>query len=160
MNAEFILRAIQLKYTDAAIVPEITINDPYYQDWAEPGDGVRARTKPYRRIDALMMESFERTAIEIKVTKSDYHLDTEYKRRPWQRVVHRFIYAVPADLDVMAPHGCGLWKVHTDGTITVAKRSIIKRHPEQLPQDVIQRLMYRASNLAREEARQTQEVLL
>lgn len=148
IDASFILDAIQRKYSSAAIVPELTINDPYWHDWSDidqRGERSDEGVKPARRIDALMMQTFERTAIEIKISKQDYFLDTELKRRPWERVCHRFIYAVPDYLDVMAPHGCGLWKVDAWGHITVAKRSIINRHPEQLPQDVIQRLMYRAA---------------
>lgn len=148
MDEKFILDAICQKYPTAAIVPEISIEDPYWHDWAQGRERQFQETgmKPYRRIDALMVQTFERTAIEIKVSKADFNNDTLEKRRPWQRVVHRFIYAVPHDLDVMSPHGCGLWLVHPDGSITVKKRAIIRKHPEQLPQDVIQRLAYRAAN--------------
>lgn len=154
MNAEFILDAIRAKYPGNAIVPELTIDDPTYADhwqdhWEVDNTGVEVKATRHptrRRIDALMFQSLERTAIEIKVTKQDYSLDTMQKRWPWMRVSHRFIYAVPHDLDVMSPHGCGLWKVHTDGHIEVVKKSIINRVPEHLPQHVIQRLAYRASN--------------
>lgn len=147
MNDKFILDAIRAKYPGTAIVPEISIDDPYWHDWARGRERSFQETgmKPYRRIDALMFNSFERTAIEIKVSKADFNNDTLEKRRPWQRVVHRFIYAVPYDLNVVAPHGCGLWKVHPNGKITIGKRAIVRKHPEQLPQDVIQRLAYRAS---------------
>lgn len=148
VGAHFILEAIRRKYSTSAIVPELTINDPYWHDWADIGQrGERADdgVKPARRIDALMMQTFERTAIEIKVSKHDYFLDTELKRRPWERVCHRFVYVVPDHLEVMSPHGCGLWKVDEHGNITVAKKAIVNRTPEQLPQDVIQRLMYRAA---------------
>ena len=98
-----------------------------------------------RRIDALMWQSFERTAIEIKVSKADFNRDTYWKRRAWQNVTHRFIYAVPHDLDVIAPHGCGLWKVHEDGSIEITKKAIVNKTPEHLPQSVIQRMAYRIS---------------
>lgn len=145
LTADDILQAVQRKYHRAAIVSEISINDPYWHDWAESGDGLKRTLKPMRRIDALMMETHDLTAIEIKVDRTDFKRDTLEKRRPWQRVVNRFIYAVPADLKVTAPHGCGLWKVHGDGKIEVAKRAIINKHPEYLPRDVIQRLMYKAA---------------
>lgn len=92
-----------------------------------------------------MFESFQRSAIEVKVSAADYRLDTEQKCRPWRRVTHRFIYAVPHDLHVMAPHGCGLWKIHDDGTIDVVKKAIVNKHPEPLTQDVVLRLAYRAA---------------
>lgn len=150
MDSNFILQAIRRKYPDAAIVPEITI-----EDFALPDSGEVAnhwtRTEPpeghrfYRRIDALMFESLIRTAIEVKVSRSDFNRDTYWKRRMWQRHTHRFIYAVPADLDVMSPHGCGLWKVDESGKITVVKKAILNKTPDALPQTVVQRIAYRAS---------------
>lgn len=137
-TAAHILDAIRRHYPTAAIVPELTIEDHQ----REPGE---THTTATRRIDALMFQSLIRTAIEIKVTRADMARDTYWKRRPWQRVTHRFVYAVPADLDVMAPHGCGLWHVHDDGTMTVVKKAILSKTPEPLPQTVIQRLAYRAS---------------
>lgn len=123
MNASHILDSIRAKYPNNALVPELTISDPRRFDYWLPAEETRERgILPYRRIDALMFQSFERTAIEVKISRADYRLDTEEKRWPWQRVVHRFVYAVPADLDVMSPHGCGLWKVHPDGRIDIAKR--------------------------------------
>lgn len=153
MDAGFILRSIQLKYPKAAIVPELRVNDASY-NWLEPSARVDpdSSVKQFRSIDALMMQTLERTAIEIKVSRADFNRDTHAKRSPWRRLAHRFIYAVPHDLNVVAPHGCGLWKVHPDGSVKVAKKAIINRTPEALPQDVIQRLMYRASNAARKAA--------
>lgn len=150
MTASFILQAIRAKHQGAAIVPEITIED---FDLADSGEavaylGARGERpdghKYERRIDALMFQTLERTAIEIKVTRADFMRDTYWKRRAWQNVTHRFIYAVPHDLEVMAPHGCGLWKVHESGSIVVAKKAIVNRTPDPLPQTVVQRLAYRA----------------
>lgn len=148
MDAGFILNAIDAKHPRAVMVPEISINDPYWHDWDHrPSQDKRTDGhKPFRRIDALMFESYQRTAIEVKISESDCHLDTQQKRRPWQRVTHRFIYAVPHHLNVMAPHGCGLWKIHDDGSIEVIKKAIVNRHPEPLAQDVVLRLAYRASD--------------
>lgn len=147
MDASFILDAIGAKYPRAVMVPEISINDPYWHDWDDRTSPEKRHDghKPYRRIDALMFESFQRSAIEVKVSAADYRLDTEQKRRPWRRVTHRFIYAVPHGLHVMAPHGCGLWKIHDDGSIEVVKKAIVNKHPEPLPQDVVLRLAYRAA---------------
>lgn len=148
MTADDILQAIRRKYPQNGLVPELTISDLDWLELFEPG-------QPYameRRIDALMFRSFQRTAIEVKVSKADFARDNWHKRRPWARVVHRYVYAVPHDLDVMAPHGCGLWKVHPDGRIDVVKKAIVQKHPEHLPQEVIQRLAYRATPGMREAA--------
>lgn len=152
MDAKFVLQSIKRKYHNAAVVPEISIEDFFLED---SGDEARYSFSPntaspqghsyIRRIDALMFESYMRTAIEIKVSKADFNRDTYWKRRAWQNVTHRFIYAVPQDLDVMSPHGCGLWAVHEDGTIEVRKKAIVNKTPEHLPQSVIQRMAYRIS---------------
>lgn len=151
MDADFILAAIRAKHSNAAVVHELTIEDLDLTDSGEIVEYPWQRTPPpeghkySRRIDALMWESLLRTAIEIKVSKADFARDTYWKRRAWQKVCHRFIYAIPADLDVMSPHGCGLWRVHPDGRIEVAKKAIVSHTPEPLPQSVIQRLAYRAA---------------
>lgn len=146
MNSTFILNAIKAKYPDAAIVAELSIEDSEFYDPDPEAGPARpvAEHKYLRRIDALMWQSLTRTAIEIKVTKADFNRDTHWKRRAWQRVTHRFVYVVPHDLEVMSPHGCGLWKVDEFGRITVVKNAIISRTPEPLPQSVVQRLAYRA----------------
>ncbi len=151
--AAFLLDAVRAKYPAAAIVPEITIEDEDLPDSGEPTEHLYERTPPpdghkfSRRIDALMWESLIRTAIEIKVTRSDFMRDTYWKRRAWQRVTHRFVYMVPEGLNVTAPHGCGLWEVDATGRITVVKKAILNRSPEPLPQTVVQRLAYRAGAL-------------
>jgi hypothetical protein len=152
MDAKFILEAIRAKYPTAAVVPEITIDDFDLPDSEAVGEHIHGPGTPRpeghkyaRRIDALMFESLVRTAVEIKITRPDFMRDTYWKRRMWQRVTHRFIYAVPHDLDVMSPHGCGLWKVHEDGKIDVVKSAIVSKTPDALPQTVVQRLAYRAA---------------
>lgn len=150
LNVAQILEAIRAKYPSTAIVPELTIEDFDLPDSGLEVErlnlhvGVRPEGHKYsRRIDALMFDSLVRTAIEVKTTKADFNRDTYWKRRAWQRVTHRFIYAVPHDLDVMSPHGCGLWKIHPGGRIEVVKKAIINKTPDALPQTVIQRLAYR-----------------
>ncbi|ROR95483.1 uncharacterized protein DUF1052 [Salana multivorans] len=154
MDAAFILGAIRRAHSGAAIVPELSIEDFDLPDSGReveyayiPGDAPPAGHAPMRRIDALMFESLVRTAIEVKVTVADFRRDTYWKRRMWQRHVHRFVYAVPADLDVMSPHGCGLWRVHEDGRIEVAKKAIVSKTPDPLPQTVVQRIAYRAAGV-------------
>ena len=143
MDAKFILDAIRRKYPDAAIVPEVTMDDPAY--WAGGEKLTGDKLTPYRRIDALMFESLIRTAIEIKTTKADFNRDTWAKRRPWFAVCHRFVYVTPAELGLMSPHNCGMWWVHEDGSITVAKKAKVSHTPEPLPQQVVQSLAYRAA---------------
>lgn len=150
MDAKFILNAIRHKYPSTAIVPEITITDPYVKNQV-PGERVYGR-----RIDALMFSSLQRTAIEIKTSKQDMARENWNKWDPWRRVTHRFIYAVPAGLGdfhdfrgdhvLSGPHmDAGLWWVHEDGSIEVRRKAKINKYPEHLPQDVIQRLAYRAA---------------
>lgn len=151
MDADFILAAIRAKYPRAALVPELTIEDEDLPDTGEETDYAYAPAAPApaqhkfsRRIDALMFESLVRTAIEVKVTRADFKRDTYWKRRAWRKVTHRFIYAVPHDLGVVAPYGCGLWLVGEDGRIEVGNKAVPNKTPEPLPQTVIQRLAYRA----------------
>lgn len=147
MDAAFILDAIRRKYPDAAIVPEVVMDDPAYD---AGGNKVSENTvTPQRRIDALMFQSLVRTGIEIKTSVADFRRDTWEKRRPWFNVVHRFVYVVPAYLNVTAPHNCGLWWVHPDGSIAVAKKAKVSHTPENLPQQVIQGLAYRAAKAHR-----------
>lgn len=151
MTAGFILDAIRATYPSTAIVPELTIEDFDLADSGEVVEHSFMHTpspeghKYSRRIDALMFDSLVRTAIEIKVSKADFMRDTYWKRRAWQNVTHRFVYAVPEDLDVMTPHGIGLWKVSESGRINIVKKAIVSKTPDPLPQTVIQRIAYRAA---------------
>lgn len=153
MNSSFILESIHKKYPSAAIVPELSIEDMFLEDSDTVGrthnrsySNTPTEYKYMRRIDALMFESLVRTAIEVKVTKEDFYRDSYWKRRAWRDVTHRFIYAVPHYLDVKTSHGVGLWKVGEDGTIEVAKKAILNKTPNPLPQTTIQRMAYRISN--------------
>lgn len=141
MNAAFILDALRAKYPDAAILPEVVI---HAEEWDEhvPDGG---RTVHVRRIDALMFDGPQRTAIEVKVSRADFARDTYRKRRPWMLTTHRFIYVTPAGLDVMAPHPCGHWEVHEDGSVTVKKRAYGNKYPEPLPQHVVTAIAHRAA---------------
>lgn len=106
----------------------------------------------YRRIDALWISGAQRTAFEIKVSRSDFLRETEEKRAPWKRVCHRFIYVCPAHLiqPREVPADCGLWWIHPYGTnryqhVEVKKRATINRGPEPLPQSIFVTLAHRAS---------------
>ncbi|SKM38880.1 Uncharacterised protein [Mycobacteroides abscessus subsp. massiliense] len=152
MNAADVLAALRKHHRDAALVPEVVIHDDH-PIWAELPDG---HGQPYtRRIDALMFDSLERTAIEIKVSKADAAKETWEKVQPWRRVCHRFVYAVPAGLIEHPPvYGCGLWWIHDPtpmyphGRVEVRRKVSINKTPEQLPQHVIQALAYRAAGVA------------
>lgn len=141
-TAAEVLAALKRHHHTAALVPELVIRDDYPM-WAELDSG---HGQPYtRRIDALMFDNLERTAIEIKISKADAARDTYQKVQPWRRVVHRFVYAVPAGLIEHPPvYGCGLWWVHPDGRIEVRRQSRVTKTPEPLPQHVVQALAYRA----------------
>lgn len=143
MEAAFILAAIRRKYPDAAIVAEVVMDDPAYAAGGRLTPDAEKVT-PVRRIDALMFQSLVRTAIEIKTSVADFRRDTWAKRRPWFNVSHRFVYAVPADLAVTAPHNCGLWLIHEDGSVTIGAKAKVNVAPEPLAQQVVQSLAYRA----------------
>lgn len=136
MNAKEILEAIRRHHRGCAIVHEVTIGD----DWSEPGQ------PSYRRIDALMVDGKQLSAIEIKTSIADSRRETFHKTAPWRRVTHRYVYVVPAGLIDHPPlHGAGLWWVHDDGRVEVHSKAIPNRYPDPLPMQVVQVLMYRAA---------------
>jgi len=148
MNAHEVVRAIRAAHPKSALVPEVVISVP---DWRDDP----ARMVPERRIDALMFASLQRTAIEVKISRADMRREHGYKTIPWQRVTHRFVYAVPAGLiqpdevfEMTGVYAAGLWWVHDDGRVEVVLRAKINAHPEPLPQHVVQALAYRASKSA------------
>lgn len=78
-----------------------------------------------RYIDALLIKrgkgkpvDFERIAVEVKVTRGDFHRDTEHKRGAWRNLAHRFAYATPAGMIRRdeVPDGCGLLEVNERAT--------------------------------------------
>lgn len=140
MTAADVIEAIRLAHPAAAIVTEVALEDPEWLDDFQPGV-----SKSSRRIDALMFRTLERTAIEVKISKADFDRDYWEKRRPWVRITHRFIYAVPAGLIERPPYGCGLWWVDEQGHVEVKAKAKINRTPEPLPQQVVQALAYRAA---------------
>lgn len=126
-----------------AALREVTISDAVaqerYREWSEeqsaawregrkpvpmPDSTDRITAPMTRRIDLLLIRNsqggkvpYERIAIEIKVSRSDFLRETPEKRGCWQRVAHRFAYAAPPGLiapeDV--PDGCGLLDVDCTG---------------------------------------------
>lgn len=153
MKAQDIFRAIRDKHRTCALVPEVVISDDealdaYYSSFYDLDQEFGKNQPFYRRIDALMFDSLQRTAIEIKVSTADWKRDTPDKRRAWERVTHRFIYAVPHGMEPpegLQLVGCGIWWVSESGKITVHRKARVKKHPEPLPQQVVQALAYRAT---------------
>lgn len=147
MDAKFVLDAVAAAHRDAAIVREVVISDHLW-------DERLAESAPTRRIDALMFNSLQRTAIEVKVTLADWKRDSYRKRAPWAAVTNRFVFVVPKELHdkVAGQYGthnldvwdCGVWTVDEDGRVQVVKKARVRPHPEPLPQHVVQALAYRA----------------
>lgn len=109
------------------------------------------KTPDRRRIDALLIgKSGQRTAIEVKVSRADYKRETMEKRRAWQAITHRFIYAVPPGLITPdeVPDGCGLWYVSPGGSIVIAKKARINKTPAEPPIQLFNALCYRAAKVA------------
>lgn len=154
MTATAVLDAIARKYPNCALLREITVTDrdvvdPMRDAWKEwkPGDQMPEYdgSPVYRRIDGLMLDgSSTRTAIEVKISRSDFLRETEEKRRPWRKITNRFIYATPAGLlkPEEIPDGCGLWEV--DGnTVCIVKRAKSNPTPDPIPHQVLVALAYR-----------------
>lgn len=148
MNAGDILDALRKAWPTAAIVPELTISDEHELAnlYAPEGhDSLR------RRIDALMIDKQIRTAIEIKVSRADAGRETWAKIRPWKRVTHRFLYAVPAGLIETSPvidASIGVVWVHADGSIEWRRKCKINHVPEPLPGLVVENIAHRAAAYA------------
>lgn len=137
MTAAEVFDAIREKYPEAALVPELTIRSELHD-----------KSAWCRRIDALMFDNLQRTAIEIKVSRADVKRESFEKVYPWRRVTHRFVYAVPAGLIEKPPFwGPGLWWVHDDGKVEVVRKCQVNRYPEPLPQLVVQNIAFRAAGL-------------
>lgn len=143
MKAAEVLAAVVAYHSGSAFVPEITIGDHFAASYNE-GRPREEHVSTSRRIDALMFDSLQRTAFEIKISRADAARETWHKVDPWRRVTHRFIYVVPAGLIEHPPvSGAGLWWVHDDGRVQVIRKATINRYPEPLPQHVVQTMAYR-----------------
>lgn len=177
VTASQILLGIRKKYAKFPVLREVSVNDPWYYanywryqidtyPWGAshaeragviPADEIDPNwshlAPSYRRIDALILDT-HRTAVEIKVTRSDFKADTEEKRAPWRHFTHKFVYAVPTGLVVPSevPDYAGLWYFDESAYgeypwqhgITIAKKA--KRFDAyDLPPYLIQSLMGRLS---------------
>ena len=141
MTVDEIFKALEAHFDKAAIVRELTIDD---EAELSRVDGDRGPWR--RRCDALMFNGMERTVFEIKISAEDAKRESWRKIRPWERVVHRYVYVVPAGLISVPPvSGCGLIWVHDDGKIEWKRKCSVNRFPEPLPQKVIVNIAFRAA---------------
>lgn len=152
MNAGEVLDAIRRHHSGKAIVHEVVIGTrdyAGYEAWLADPDG-RPHPAQTRRIDALMFDGPQRTAIEIKVSRADVKREHWSKIAPWMEVTHRYVYAVPAGLmeaNEVPVYGAGIWWVHDDGRVEVRRKAKIEKFPEPLPQQVVTALAYRAAGV-------------
>ncbi|WHU45148.1 hypothetical protein QNM97_13915 [Gordonia sp. L191] len=151
-TATDVLDAVARKYSRCALIREVCVTDAeaierldaWRQDeWLS---SPRPATPTMRRIDGLLLDGGgRRTAIEVKISRSDFARESEEKRRPWRKITHRFVYATPAGLlqRYEIPDGCGLWEVGEAGRVHVSVRARINRDPEPIPHQVLVALAYR-----------------
>jgi len=169
MTAADILRGLHQHRNGAAMVTEVVMEDPEWRRaeneyraawnlWVRSGLGIEAKPScptgiRIRRIDALLVTSAQRTAIEIKVSRADFRRETEEKRLAWRSVVHRFVYACPEGViqPEEVPDGCGLWWFRPRERspdlfeLEVKRRAKIQKDPAPIPDQVHLALFYRAS---------------
>lgn len=130
---------------------------PWAKEWYDKNNQTYDETLPIpegydsqnvvlvRRIDALIFETVQKTAVEIKISRSDFFRDTLEKRAPWMRHTHRFIYLTPKGL-VKAeevPDGCGLWE-YENGQITITKKAKVNKNVIDFPQSMVKYFAWRA----------------
>jgi hypothetical protein len=164
ITATMILDSIARKHSKCALVREVQVNDrqaldEWNAEWerlrdkaCESGDwGTfyaerRGLPPTARRIDGLLLDGGQaRTAIEVKISRSDYQRETDAKRRIWRAITNRFVYATPTGLlrPDEIPDGCGLWEIDDHGRVTITKRAKSNRNPEPIPHQVLVALAYR-----------------
>lgn len=152
LTAQDILDAIATKYSKAVLLQELTVadhdHDALVDQWVATGQaaGLPYPTGAVRRIDALLLEgTIQRTAIEVKISRADFRKETHEKRRAWERITDRFVYACPANLiqpDEIPPH-CGLWWIGEDRSVTIMARAQKNRDADPLPYHLTVTLAYR-----------------
>ena len=147
MTSEDILDVVERKNYQSAMVRELGIYDKFAMNSDDDTIPV------IRRIDALLIRSLVKTAIEVKITKNDYRKETEEKRRMWRSVTHRYIYVCPEGiiLPEEVPDYCGLWWITERykgfKECNSVKNAIINKSPDQIPERVFMNLCYREQKL-------------
>ena len=170
ITSKILLKALRNKYPNAAVLSEVTMEDEeelakvataevilrpqlrkYYEskgincDVELPEDFMLNKSVYNRRIDALIFEWKQRTAVEIKISRSDFFRDTAEKRAPWQKHTHRFVYLVPKGLvkPEEVPQGCGLWE-YENGYIKIVKKAVSNKQVTDFPMSMTKYFAWRA----------------
>lgn len=179
ITAADVLAAIRKKHSSDAVIREVVISDPieaairrrdqldrYGERWARHFKGREVAdvvpegwslrgSIPTRRIDALILNGQQTTAIEIKVTRADFRRETSEKRRAWAAVSNRFVYAAPVGVIPRGevPEGCGLWEFDSAAAgpypwqhgLTTVVRARLNKDPHPLPRQILVALAYRVA---------------
>lgn len=167
-----LLAALLKKFNTSAVLSEVTMTD---EEAAHQARSAYAQKSPYykrkfkkrgqsfdlnmvfpegydvnkaiitRRIDALIFETKQITAVEIKISRSDFFRDTLEKRNAWVLHTNRFVYLTPKGLVKLeeVPVNCALWE-YENGIITIVKRSKVNKEPKDFPQTMIKYFAWRA----------------
>jgi hypothetical protein len=170
ITSKILFTALRNKYAGDAVLGEVTMEDeeeacrvrtanvimyPYYKKWYDkkglsydavlPDDYTPLNKVTVRRIDGLIFESDKTTAVEIKISRSDFFKDTEEKRYAWKKHTDRFAYLVPKGLIKVeeVPEGCGLWE-YENGSIVITKRSKINKDVIPFPVSMVRYFAWRA----------------
>ncbi len=118
-----------------------------FDEWERAVDAhVAAPNVPHtRRIDGLLLIGWQRTAIEVKVSRSDFTNETHEKTRAWKGHSHRFVYLTPPGLLSPIEVGdAGLWE--TDGRrVDVIKKAIVRREVPDFPDNFVRTLIWRTA---------------
>jgi hypothetical protein len=160
LNAAEILDAVARKHSDCALIREVLVTDPEADRfaaadaWSAAGrPGRMPRFEPTaRRIDGLLFDGGQsRTALEVKISRSDYLRETDAKRRMWRAITNRFVYVTPTGLlrAEEIPDGCGLWEVDDNGRVSIVRRARVNKSPEPIPHQVLVAIAYRLKTAER-----------
>ena len=172
LSSKILLAALRNKFPKAAILPEVTMEDeieahrqrsasilswPRYKniydrkglsydvDIELPESYNYKTVTLIRRIDALIFEGKNTTAVEIKISRSDFFRDTLEKRSPWMRHTNRFVYLTPKGLVKLeeVPENCGLWE-YENGSIVSVKNATRNKALVDFPTSMIRYFAWRA----------------
>lgn len=172
VTSKELLAALRAKFYNDAVLSEVTMTDeeeahrhrsaqviliPQYKEYYDkrgesydvnlviPDGYMLGKVITSRRIDALIFETKQRTAVEIKISRADFFRDTDEKRSAWMKHTHRFVYLTPKGLVKVeeVPEGCGLWE-YENGKITIVKRSKTNKGVEEFPTSMVKYFAWRA----------------
>jgi len=173
LSSKILYSGLLKKYAgkQAAILGEVTMEDeieqaryrtyqalrsPYYKKAyiknglsfdAELPDDYVPTTTHVRRIDALVFEGPQRTAVEIKISRADFFRDTLEKRSAWMRHTNRFVYLTPKGLIKLdeVPDNCGLWEYDpATRKVTSVKNAKLNKDVQDFPASMVKYFAWRA----------------